>query len=157
MQIRKQLLSLLIALLPLLSFAQSGTLTGMVKDEANRPIYNAKVIVKPGGQTAYTDSSGSFSLSNVAYGTIDLEVSGAEISQHRQSFDFSETNTVAAVPVTDRNQELSKTSTDNIPTVSLSDDEIRDGSGGGVSSVLSASRDAFTSATSFVSIHRCAE
>ncbi len=150
MQLRKQLLSLLIALLPLMAFAQSGTLTGTVKDENNRPVNNAKVLIKSSGQSATTDDQGNFSITSVPYGKIDLEISGDYILQHALSFDFSEKNSVVAVPVNDKNSDLSKAGVDNIPTVSLSDDEMRDGTGAGVSSVLTASRDAFTSATSFV-------
>jgi hypothetical protein len=150
MQMRKQLFTLLVAFLPLMAMAQSGTLSGMVKDESNHPVPNAKVVIKSSGQSAITDSSGTFSIQSVPYGTLDLEISGTEISQQLQSFKFSEKNQVVAIPVIDRDQEVAKASADNIPTVSLSDDEMRDGSGGGVSSVLSASRDAFSSATSFV-------
>ncbi|TAH40436.1 MAG: TonB-dependent receptor [Bacteroidetes bacterium] len=150
MNIRKQLLTVLFAVLTSFTFAQNGTLSGMVKDENNRPIFNAKVLVKSSGQSASTDSTGTFSIPSVPYGTLELEVTAEQISNHIQNFEFSETNTVVAIPVTDKSMELAKTNVDNIPTVSLSDDEIRDGSGGSVSSVLSASRDAFTAATSFV-------
>ncbi len=150
MQFRKKLLILLAAFLPIFAMAQSGTLNGVVKDDNNRPVYNAKVVVKPGGQFALTDSTGSFSIPSVSFGTLELEVTGEYISQHIQSVEFNKTDMVIAIPVNDRSTDQSKSATDNIPTVSLSDDEMRDGTGGSVSSVLTASRDAFVSATSFV-------
>ncbi len=149
-RIPKKLLLLLTAFFPLMCLAQSGNLKGVVKDDQNMPVQGAKVTVKPGGQSALTDSTGSFNIPAVPFGKTEIEVTGDRILQHNQTVDFNSSDMLIAVPVNDKNAELSKTSIDNIPTVTLSDDEMREGeAGGSVASVLAASRDPFIAATSF--------
>ncbi|MBP6334102.1 MAG: TonB-dependent receptor, partial [Bacteroidia bacterium] len=149
MQLRKLLFLFLTLSIPLISFAQTGTLSGVVKDEQSRPVRNAKVLVKPGGLITQTDSTGAFSISNVPFGTIELEVTSEQINQHNQSIEFNKPEMTVAVPVHDKLADQTS-GAESVPTVSMSEDEMRDGTGSNVSSVLSASRDAFNQASSFV-------
>lgn len=150
MQISKRLTCIFLLLFPFLSYAQTGTLNGMVKDENNQNVRNAKVSIRSTGQSSLTDSSGTYSISGVSFGTHELEVTGENIAGNNFVVNVNQAITTADLAVTDRVNEAARAAVDNIPVISVSDDDLREGSSAGVSSVLSASRDAFTSATSFV-------
>jgi TonB-linked SusC/RagA family outer membrane protein len=56
-------------------FAQTRTLTGVVKDSANQPLVGATVSVQGKKISTATAADGSFTLSNVPAGNVDLVVS----------------------------------------------------------------------------------
>ncbi|REJ83019.1 MAG: TonB-dependent receptor [Bacteroidetes bacterium] len=147
--IRKLILPLLF-IIPCLSMAQTATLKGVVHDEAGIPVENAKIEIRPSGVFTTSDSSGSFSIFNVPYGKTEVNISGEAFNAQLISIDITQPEVNLDIQTTDRLFESAKAASDNIPVITLSDDDLREGSAGGVSSVLSASRDAFTSATSFV-------
>ncbi|WEA00730.1 SusC/RagA family TonB-linked outer membrane protein [Mucilaginibacter sp. SJ] len=55
-------ISFLITIIPLRSFAQDRTVRGHVATEAGVPLHGATIKVKDGGQTALTDTAGDFSI-----------------------------------------------------------------------------------------------
>ncbi|MFQ3548583.1 MAG: carboxypeptidase-like regulatory domain-containing protein [Armatimonadota bacterium] len=54
---------------------QPGSITGTVKDSSNNPIVGATVSTNTGGYSTTTNSSGEYTLSNVAPGTYDVTAS----------------------------------------------------------------------------------
>src|SRR6516162_9137953 len=73
---RSPTLSLLcsLALLPAALSAQGGggTLKGVVRDSADRPVANAEVVATPGPHRARTDSLGQFTMAGVGGGQFTL-------------------------------------------------------------------------------------
>src|SRR5215472_7477641 len=57
-----------LALLPTLAVAQGGTLRGIVRDSADRPVSNAEVVATPGPHRARTDSLGRWLMTGVGGG-----------------------------------------------------------------------------------------
>ena len=54
-----------LTLLPAVAAAQGGTLRGVVRDSADRPLANAEVVATPGPHRARTDSLGRWSMTGV--------------------------------------------------------------------------------------------
>jgi hypothetical protein len=57
-----------LAFLPAVVGAQGGTLRGVVRDSADRPLANAEVVATPGPHRARTDSLGRFSMAGLGGG-----------------------------------------------------------------------------------------
>src|SRR6476661_5068759 len=66
----KQLLLMLLWLLPEYLLAQTGTLAGTVRDEQQRPVPFASVAVPAVGLGATADAQGAFSIANVPAGPV---------------------------------------------------------------------------------------
>ncbi len=145
----KKLLIILALFLPAFAMAQTATLHGNLKDDASQPIGAAKVQIKGTNLQATTDSTGAFEIKNVPYGDATIVVgdesnpTASEII-HVDKPEFN-ANVIAhgtsseAVPVSGE-----------IPTLSLGDEEVKESSSQSVSSVLTAARDPFASAATFV-------
>ncbi len=145
----KKLLFILSIFLPLISFAQTATLRGIVKDEAGRVISKAKVKIQGTSIETFTDSIGAYELKNVPFGKVVLEVSDGSSVLFTQNVDVNSQNIIQNInsPATDA--ETINASNTDIPTVSLSEDEMTESSSSRVSSLLTASRDPFYSAATF--------
>ncbi len=146
MSLIKKLLFTFIFLIPAFAFAQTGNIKGVLKDELNQPINKAKVMVQGTSIETQTDSTGSYELKGVPYGNQTIVVSDGNADLLTESIvvdkpSMDKTFVVVANPVTETN---------DLPTISLADDEIRESASSNVSSVLSAGRDPFNSASSFV-------
>lgn len=61
-------LALPLILLPAVAGAQGGTLRGVVRDSANRPLANAEVVATPGPHRARSDSLGRFTIAGIGGG-----------------------------------------------------------------------------------------
>jgi hypothetical protein len=130
-----------------ISVAQTATLKGVFTDENKVPVPGIKVILVETNSTSTTDASGVFEFRNIPYGTYSIEtkdelfeysLSGIKVDQQvvdLSSLTFSKKPRPAADP--------------DIPTVTLSDDELSEASSQNVSGVLNSSRDAFISATTY--------
>lgn len=59
------------------NIGQTGTISGSVKDSSGRAISGASITISPGGSTASTSSSGSYTVSSVIQGTYDVTVAAA--------------------------------------------------------------------------------
>lgn len=80
---RKRLtFSLLLLFLNLLSFAQTGTVSGMVKDADNKPVEGATVTVKQTNVSVVADKNGNYSIAAVKGNTLTIS------SVNFQSQDF---------------------------------------------------------------------
>ena len=146
MSLTKKLLLLLVFFIPVVAFAQNGTLKGTLKDELNQPVSHAKVTIKGTSMETMTDSTGAYELTNVPYGTVTLVVSDSKSNLLTESV-------VVDQPIVQKSMTVSGfqlTETADLPTISLGDDEIRESPNQNVSSVLNAGRDPFNSAASFV-------
>ena len=147
MSLIKKLLFILVFSLPAFAFAQTGTIKGTVKDDANQPIGKATVKVQGTTIQTTTDSLGFYELKNVPYGKTTIVVGDEKVTLSTEVLTVDqpqiEKNVVAASGV-------HVESSTEIPTLSLGDDEVRDNTSQNVSSVLTAGRDPFNSAASFV-------
>lgn len=73
----------ILLMLPLLSLAQTGSISGKVSDENNEPLPGASIAVKALGKGTTTDAEGNFRLGGLTEGKVVLEVSfiGYEVSR----------------------------------------------------------------------------
>lgn len=149
---KKSLLFLLCGLLlPFWVFSQTGVIRGTVKDEAGQVAGFANVKVQGTTIQTFTDSIGNFELSNVPYGKQTILVGDEKTVNATEVVEIKDPVTVVIITARSSGDEaLNVGQSNDIPTVTLNDDELRESSSQNVSSVLTASRDAFTSATSFV-------
>ena len=60
--LRVKMLSLFIIFSSLQTWAQNGTITGMVRDATGNPVANASIVVQPGKKGTITDNDGKFLL-----------------------------------------------------------------------------------------------
>jgi len=145
---------LLILLFPFLADAQTSTLRGSLQDnDSKSPIAGATITIKGSILSAITDDKGSFTINSVPYGNYSLEVVAT-------NFEVP-VGTIFNVPVNGPNTEagvMSMSHTaypttavaeENIPSVTLSDSDLKDESSQGVSAALGASRDPFAYAANF--------
>ncbi len=130
------------------SVAQTATLKGVLADEYKAPVPNTKIILVETNSSATTDAAGVFEFKNVPYGVysietkdelVDYALTGVKVDQPLVD--------VTSLSFTKRTRAVADQ--DAIATVSLSDDELKESSSQNVSGVLSSSRDAFISATTF--------
>lgn len=56
-------------------YAQTRTVSGVVRDSTNQPLASATIALKGGKNATTTAADGSFTLANLPQGTIDLEIS----------------------------------------------------------------------------------
>ncbi len=128
--------------------AQTTTIRGILTDEQKTPLAGLKVILVELNQSVLTDASGTFEFKNIPYGVYSIET-------RDELFDYSLAGIKAEQPVTDiTSQPFAKRARplaeqEEIPTVSLSDDDLKESSSQNVASVLNSSRDVFVSATTF--------
>ncbi len=127
-------------------FGQNAIVKGLIKDEFNNPVANATVIINE--LTATSQENGAFEIQNVPFGNYSLVI---KLDGYTDYTDQVEVNkpVVDLISVTVHHNDQPKANIENIPTVSLSDDEVDASSGNGASSVLNASRDAFQQAAMY--------
>ena len=144
--IRLVLISLMLA--PMLSLAQSATLKGSVKDaetqsttsgatiNLDNPSHRANVLSGP---------DGNYELKNVPYGKYTLTIDMDGFNQTILNVDINQP--MVEIPVVNMNH--LDIGDENIPTVSMGDDQVKESSNSNVSGVLTSSRDPFESASMF--------
>ncbi|MBL0258730.1 MAG: TonB-dependent receptor [Bacteroidetes bacterium] len=150
MRSKKTLLFILSLFLPFLTFAQTGTVKGIVTDEGNHPVNGARISIQSTGHSTTTDSTGAFILKDVPYGTQKLEITKERIATTAKDVKVDAPEMTVAISIGDQATEGILSNSESIPTVSLNEEELKESSSPSVASVLTASRDAFVSATSFV-------
>jgi hypothetical protein len=147
---RKFLFSILLAFaFPFILFAQNSTLRGTVLDDVNNPVQNASVELEGTTFNATTDSSGSFSLSNVPYAIYSIVIKGDNISSYKKDIEVKTATLDLGIINTEPVRVIPTGGTDNIPEVSISEDELNESTTQSVSSALTSSRDVFISTASF--------
>lgn len=133
-------------------FGQTAFIKGNVtEDEQNNAVEFPNIVLK--GKTfhkATTDKNGNFELLNIPYGDYYL------IIQEEGFFEYSkfikvrvDNDSILMGNITIEKVKLDKITQDNIPTVSVSDEQSNDAGTAVVSSLLNASRDPFISASAF--------
>ncbi len=163
----KKFTLLLLAACPFIAMAQLNTATGFIQ-EVNTTEPAAKAIVTFSSEsktfTTTTDESGKFAA-DVEQGTykISVKIGDKEYEVLPMSIDGEMVN--GNMPVIDKRlvnlgtmvyktaegvEDDSRQNQENIPTVSLSETDNRDGGAQNVSSALNASRDVFLSTASFI-------
>ncbi len=132
--------------LAFVSQAQTATIKGLVKDDFNNPV--AKAIVSINRQTSTTLENGAFEITNVPYGNYQIEI---QIEGFANYVELVNVNSplVDLITLTVHHNDLQKNNPDEIPTLTLTDDEVDAGNGQNASSALNASRDAFQQAAIF--------
>jgi Carboxypeptidase regulatory-like domain len=145
--IRKVTLPFLIFIaLSFSSLAQQAEVTGILTDENKNPLPGVKVVLTGTSWSAVTAADGSFRMDSVLHGSYTLEKADS-------AFDYTPMPVVVADAVENLGsvyfeKKATQNPDDNIPTYSSSEEDMREASQG-VASVLSASRDAFESATTY--------
>lgn len=138
-------------LLPFWVLAQTGIIRGTVKDEAGQIVGFSNVKIQNSSVQTQTDSLGNFELKDVPYGKQVILIGDEKTVNATESVEVKDPVTILKITARNSGYEaLSNGFSNDIPTVTLNDDEIKESGSQNVSSVLNASRDAFTSATSFV-------
>jgi hypothetical protein len=134
-------------IIPFLSHSQTSTVKGVITDENNKPVEGVTVRLQETKDTATTDKTGAFIISNIPYGDYMLGVSAVNYVFFTQPVKADQA-TIDLGNVSIHHEDV-RTEDDNIPVVSLSESDLKESSTENVSSALGASRDAFTSAATF--------
>lgn len=139
-------------IVPFLVFAQTGKITGSVVDgNTTLPIGKAVITITENNTSVTTDNNGSFLLENVPFGKYNVVVGEVGHESDTLQVDVNaEEITMPMVALKLKEDLTDRANTDAIPTVSLSENDLKDEGTQSVSSVLSASRDVFLSTASFV-------
>ncbi|MBP0902710.1 carboxypeptidase regulatory-like domain-containing protein [Mariniflexile gromovii] len=131
-------------------FAQQTIIKGSVKDAASfEPIPDVSVTIEETNQTTQTDAKGTFVFSaNVPLGEQVLKISKIGYITKRYPIVVNETRTVN---ITDMTLEFDASSSQDLFTVTLSDDELNDDTSGSdnISGLLSSSMDVFQRTAAF--------
>ena len=132
------------------AFAQQTIIKGSVKDAVSfEPIPQVSVTIEETKQTATTDAKGTFVFSaNVPLGEQILRISKLGYVTKRYPIVVNESRTVN---ITDMTLELDSASSQDLFTITLSDDELNDDTSGSdnISGLLSASLDVFQRTAAF--------
>ncbi len=131
------------------TFAQNAKVKGIITDDLNNFVEGAVVSLKGTTYTATTDKNGLFQMENVPVGDYTVEVVAENHTPYSQAIKVTGTETDLGFLNTTTSLSMAEETQDNIPTVSLSDTDVKESSTQSVSGVLSASRDAFNAAASF--------
>jgi hypothetical protein len=147
MNIKSKLIIICFLCIPFLSFSQTASIKGIITYENTNPVEGALVTINETNDTATTGKDGAFTIHNVAFGNYTLQVSAENITNYTMPVEINKAVVdLGTVPV--RYDDI-RANQDNIPVVSLSESDLKESASGNVSSALSASRDPFTSATSY--------
>jgi hypothetical protein len=131
------------------TFAQNAKVKGIITDDLNNFVEGAVVSLKGTTYTATTDKNGLFQMENVPVGDYTVEVVAENHTPYSQAIKVTGAETDLGFLNTTTSLSMAEESQDNIPTVSLSDTDVKESTTQSVSGVLSASRDAFNAAASF--------
>lgn len=131
------------------TFAQNAKVKGIITDDLNNFVEGAVVSLKGTTYTATTDKNGLFQMENVPVGDYTVEVTAENHTPYSQAIKVTGAETDLGFLNTTTSLSMAEESQDNIPTVSLSDTDVKESSTQSVSGVLNASRDAFNAAASF--------
>lgn len=144
----KLFLVLTVLLAPAIAHAQNATIRGIITDDYNNPVGNAKVVLAGTAFETVTDPTGVFTFSEVPYGDYQVEVKEADYAAVSQKVTANQP-TVDAGKFTLLPEGRKTPLEEQLPTVSTEEGESTDPSGGAVSSALGASRDVFASAATY--------
>ncbi|MFM2136864.1 MAG: hypothetical protein RL021_2264 [Bacteroidota bacterium] len=147
-----RLLLPLIGFLSLVAFSasgQNGFLSGTLRDEANHPVVGATILNKKTDQKVTTDSLGSFRFDNLPVGDYELEIRRSDFKTFTETVVHNNVDQIVALTVLGIASENTNSVVDNLPTISLGEDELKDNGSSAVSSILSSARDPFVSAATF--------
>lgn len=141
----------LILFFPLLSLAQTSTVRGLLQDQDTKAPLTGATIQLIGATTLSTQTTelGSFEFKDVPQGnyTLDITSEGHEHLIKQVSITGKSTDLgVISAPLAD-NPLVGQQ--DNLPTISLSDNDLQDSPNSTVAGVLSAARDPYMAATAF--------
>lgn len=144
---RALLLFCLIGLSVFTTQAQTAALKGRLTDQQEVPIQDAQVEFSNGTPGVSTGQDGSFSVEGVPFGIYSIRF----VKDKSVLLEIPVTVDQPLVNLGDLRQAADKSASqvENLPTLSLSDNDMKDASAQNVSGVLSASRDVFVAATSF--------
>jgi TonB dependent receptor len=141
----------LLFLLPALSIAQSSTVQGILQDRDTRAVLGATLVQLKGATTLSTQSTqaGTFEIKDVPYGNYTLEIApeGYEVIILQVVVNSPKTDLGVVNSGLTENTQLSIQ--ENLPTVSLSENDMRESSSASVAGVLTAGRDPFAAAAAF--------
>ncbi len=148
---KKQLLSSLLGLFSIFTvFAQQTIIKGSVKDAVSfEPIPEVSITIEETNQTTITDAKGAFVFSaNVPLGEQVLRISKIGYITKRYPIVVNESRTVN---ITDMILEADTASSEDMFTITLSEDELNDDTSGSdnISGLLSASLDVFQRTAAF--------
>ncbi len=146
MSLIKKLLFTLILFIPSIAFSQTGTMKGVLKDDLNLPLGNVTISVLGTDITTQSDSLGAYELKNVPYGNQTIVVSDGTGRLMSETIEVNQ-------PIIDKPFIVTSNpivETTDLPTISLGDDDVKESAAQNVSSVLTAGRDPFNQASSFV-------
>ena len=130
--------------------SQNAIISGSItEDRRNNIIEYPNVILK--GKTfhkAISDKSGKFEFKDIPYGSYYIVIQENGFFEYSNFFNVDK-DTINLGNITIEQIQMDKITQDNIPTVSMSDEQNNDGGTAVVSSLLNASRDPFLSASAF--------
>jgi len=134
---------------PFITFAQNSIIKGIVQDDANNPVQNAAVELEGTSFNTTVDSSGAFSITNVPYGNYSVSIKGDNMAPLKKTIEVKGTSTNLGIIHTEPVHFSGSGGADNIPEVSISEDELNESTTQSVSSALTSSRDIFISTANF--------
>ncbi len=149
----KKALLLLGFLVPFFAFAQLNVITGTIQEDATTEPANKATVTITSDKNTYTvttNEDGKF-VADVETGEYKLEVKiGDKVYQLGSYKVDSRLVNVGYISYKADDSEDARQNQENIPTISLSESENKEGSSSAVSSALNASRDPFVSTASFI-------
>ena len=128
--------------------AQTANIRGLLTDEFNNPVSNVKVTLEGTQFETISEVTGAFNFTNIPYGEYELRVIENDYAPLRQHLSVSQSLVdIGKVPLAA--EVRNKTGDDQMPTLSLGEEELKESGSQTVSSALGASRDVFASAATF--------
>ena len=132
------------------AFSQNGMVKGILQDNDTRsPLMDAQVsLIGTTTLTTQTSTLGAFEFKNVPFGKYNLEVTSEGYDKTVKEVEVNSTS-LDLGPLTAIHAEYLQSNSQDLPTITLSDSDTREGGSPSVAGVLSASRDPFASAAAF--------
>jgi len=132
------------------AFSQNGMVKGILQDNDTRsPLMDAQVsLIGTTTLTTQTSTLGAFEFKNVPFGKYNLEVTSEGYEKTVKEVEVNSTS-LDLGPLTAIHAEYLQSNSQDLPTITLSDSDTREGGSPSVAGVLSASRDPFASAAAF--------
>lgn len=138
-------------LLPALSFAQTAVVRGVLQDRDNKAALSAATVQLIGNTTLTTTTNelGIFELKDVPYGTYTLDITSEGHEHIVQPLTVQNKNTDVGIVSSGLADNPLVGQQDNLPSVSLSENDLQDSPNAAVAGILSAARDPYIAATAF--------